>query len=198
MSFVQAAVAVVMAWCVGGLPFGVWIGRGRAGLDVRQHGSGSSGMTNVGRVIGAGAGRWVLVLDLAKGVGAVLLARAISGAAVDDPITLTAGIAAVLVVVLGGFLALLSYWLARQFQKRNHDPAAKVYATFCAKLVRQRLTRGTAEAPRDFARRVARTRPDLKDRVRHITELYLQIRYLADGTEGDLSRLKFLVNELQA
>lgn len=96
VSYATAATAVLVAWVVGGLPFGLWIGKRRSGLDVRQHGSRGTGMTNVGRVVGPAAGRQVLALDLAKGVAALLLARAISGAEPDQPVILAAGLAAVL------------------------------------------------------------------------------------------------------
>lgn len=56
----------VVAYMVGSLPFGYWVGLAR-GIDIRQQGSGNIGATNVWRVLGARAGLIVLVLDILKG-----------------------------------------------------------------------------------------------------------------------------------
>ena len=58
----------------GSLVWGYWIGRLR-GCDVRRHGSGNIGATNVYRVLGKGPGAVTLLLDIAKGALPVLLAR---------------------------------------------------------------------------------------------------------------------------
>jgi glycerol-3-phosphate acyltransferase PlsY len=68
---------VVIGYLLGAIPFGVIIGRLIRGIDVREYGSGSMGMTNVMRTVGAKAGIIVLVLDLLKGCCAVALAWAI-------------------------------------------------------------------------------------------------------------------------
>jgi len=56
----------VVAYLVGGIPFGLLVGKLR-GVDVRKHGSGNIGATNVGRVLGRRWGVLVFVLDVAKG-----------------------------------------------------------------------------------------------------------------------------------
>ncbi len=58
--------AMLVAFGIGSLPFGYWVGRLR-GVDIRQHGSGNIGATNVFRVLGAKAGVAVLLLDAFKG-----------------------------------------------------------------------------------------------------------------------------------
>lgn len=58
--------AVVVAYLVGAIPFGLVIGR-LAGADVRQAGSGNIGATNVGRVLGRKLGVVTLVCDVLKG-----------------------------------------------------------------------------------------------------------------------------------
>jgi acyl phosphate:glycerol-3-phosphate acyltransferase len=68
---------VVIGYLLGAIPFGVIIGKLVRGIDVREYGSGSMGMTNVMRTVGAKAGLIVLILDLLKGCGAVALAWAI-------------------------------------------------------------------------------------------------------------------------
>ena len=58
---------VLAAYFVGTIPFGLLVARIVAGIDIRQHGSGNIGATNVGRVLGSKWGAVVLVLDLLKG-----------------------------------------------------------------------------------------------------------------------------------
>jgi glycerol-3-phosphate acyltransferase PlsY len=59
------------AYLLGAVPFGLLIGRVR-GVDIRAHGSGNLGATNVGRVLGKPWGIGCFVLDLCKGLGPVL------------------------------------------------------------------------------------------------------------------------------
>jgi glycerol-3-phosphate acyltransferase PlsY len=67
---------VLAGYAVGGLSAGYWLVRRRTGRDVRDHGSGSSGATNAGRVLGRGGFALTLALDAAKGaaIGALALA----------------------------------------------------------------------------------------------------------------------------
>lgn len=66
---------VVLAYLLGSIPFSFLVAKTIAGKDVRRHGSGNVGATNVARTAGRGAGVVALLLDLAKGYGAVALAR---------------------------------------------------------------------------------------------------------------------------
>jgi acyl phosphate:glycerol-3-phosphate acyltransferase len=59
---------VFLAYLVGSVPFGYLTGRLVGKIDIRQHGSGNIGATNVGRVLGSKWGIVVLVLDLLKGL----------------------------------------------------------------------------------------------------------------------------------
>jgi len=70
--------AIPIAFLVGSLPFGLWIGR-RKGIDIRQHGSGNIGATNVGRVLGKKLGLVCFALDVAKGLLPVLTAGWLGG-----------------------------------------------------------------------------------------------------------------------
>lgn len=56
----------VVAYLVGAIPFGLFVGYLR-GIDVRKHGSGNIGATNVSRVLGRKWGLLVFGLDVAKG-----------------------------------------------------------------------------------------------------------------------------------
>ena len=59
--------AVLGSYLVGGIPFGVIIGRIK-GVDIRQAGSGNIGATNVGRLLGRRWGVITFFLDAAKGL----------------------------------------------------------------------------------------------------------------------------------
>jgi glycerol-3-phosphate acyltransferase PlsY len=72
------AVAII-GYVLGSIPFGLAIGRIFGHKDVRQVGSGKIGMTNVMRAAGKKAAAVSLLLDMGKGVAAVLLAGAIFG-----------------------------------------------------------------------------------------------------------------------
>jgi acyl phosphate:glycerol-3-phosphate acyltransferase len=66
---------IVAAYLIGSIPFSFLVAKLFAGKDVRAHGSGNVGATNVARTAGRGAGVLALLLDLAKGWGAVMVAR---------------------------------------------------------------------------------------------------------------------------
>jgi glycerol-3-phosphate acyltransferase PlsY len=61
------ALLLVTAYLCGAIPFGVIVGKLFYGVDVRRHGSGNVGTTNVFRVLGKRAGAAVMVLDILKG-----------------------------------------------------------------------------------------------------------------------------------
>ncbi len=56
-----------MGYLIGGIPTGIWLTKAIAGQDPRAVGSGSSGATNVSRVLGKKWGVVVLLLDGLKG-----------------------------------------------------------------------------------------------------------------------------------
>lgn len=63
---------LLLAYVLGSLPTAYLIGRLRR-VDLREHGSGNLGATNVYRVLGAGAAAPVVVIDVAKGFVPALL-----------------------------------------------------------------------------------------------------------------------------
>ena len=65
---------ILAAYLLGSIPTAVWVGRMLYGIDIRQHGSGNAGATNVIRVLGYKAGIPVLLVDVFKGWLAVELA----------------------------------------------------------------------------------------------------------------------------
>ncbi len=74
--FLTLAVLTLLAYLIGGLPFGYWFVRLRLGKDIRTLGSGNIGATNVHRAAGGKAGVIVLLLDILKGLAAVFIATA--------------------------------------------------------------------------------------------------------------------------
>ena len=64
----------MLAYFIGSLPAG-YIAARIAGVDIRAHGSGNIGATNVVRVLGKQFGYAVFLVDFGKGIAAVLLAR---------------------------------------------------------------------------------------------------------------------------
>jgi acyl phosphate:glycerol-3-phosphate acyltransferase len=57
----------IMAYLLGSIPAAVWIGKRFHNIDVREHGSGNAGTTNVIRVLGWKTGIPVLLIDVTKG-----------------------------------------------------------------------------------------------------------------------------------
>ncbi len=68
-------ILVPLAYLLGSVPFGLIAGRVIANVDIRDYGSGKIGMTNVLRTSGKTAAAVVLLLDMGKGILAVLIAR---------------------------------------------------------------------------------------------------------------------------
>ncbi|KRL04376.1 glycerol-3-phosphate 1-O-acyltransferase PlsY [Liquorilactobacillus oeni] len=60
-------IMLVIAYLLGSIPSGVWIGKIFYGKDIRQYGSGNMGSTNTFRVLGKKAGIVVLLADMLKG-----------------------------------------------------------------------------------------------------------------------------------
>ena len=70
------SIPILLSYLVGAIPFGYIIGKLWKGIDVREHGSGNIGFTNVLRTVGTVPGFIVMILDIGKGVAAVVgLAR---------------------------------------------------------------------------------------------------------------------------
>ena len=89
------AIAVVVGYVLGSIPFAYLAGKLARGIDLREHGSGNLGATNVYRTLGWKIAAVVLVLDALKGAVPVLLVRRF---AVGDHLAIwavAAGIAAI-------------------------------------------------------------------------------------------------------
>jgi len=89
MSFV----AIILSYLIGSVSFGYLLGKYGRGIDVREHGSGNVGTTNILRTLGFLPAALVLILDMAKGLVPVLLGSWLTG---DSTIAMVCGIFAVL------------------------------------------------------------------------------------------------------
>jgi glycerol-3-phosphate acyltransferase PlsY len=87
------ALALVIAYLLGAVPFGYLLVKLKTGRDVRTVGSGNIGATNVLRATGRGSAVVVLLLDIAKGWLAVWLAGALTA---SDPRWMAAAALAVM------------------------------------------------------------------------------------------------------
>ena len=82
---------VVTAYLIGSVPFALILARRLGAGDLRRIGSGNLGAANVLRTSGVRAGVTVMLLDIAKGVGSVMLVQRFDMGAV----TAAAGLAAI-------------------------------------------------------------------------------------------------------
>ena len=74
MIIAKFAIVVILGYLLGSIPFGLLISRRSAKVDVRELGSGKTGATNVLRTAGRKAAVAVVILDVSKGVLAVIFA----------------------------------------------------------------------------------------------------------------------------
>lgn len=73
--WIASMVGLVIAYLFGSTPTGYLAGKLLKGIDIREHGSKSIGATNVLRILGKWPALVVLLVDVLKGVGAVIFAR---------------------------------------------------------------------------------------------------------------------------
>ncbi len=112
-------VCAILGYLLGSIPTGYWVGRGIGGIDIREHGSGSMGATNILRTLGKGPALLVLAVDLGKGMAAVGLAHLIAQRGINGFLEAgiqTGGLADIGVdqlepwmVVVAGFLAVVGH-----------------------------------------------------------------------------------------
>ena len=77
MPDLQALALVCIAYLVGSIPFGLFVSRALARVDIRRHGSGNIGTANVLRIVGKQAAALTLLGDLLKGFLPVVAARSL-------------------------------------------------------------------------------------------------------------------------
>jgi transglutaminase-like putative cysteine protease len=115
---------------------------------------------------------------------------------VKDPRWEYLGVALVLTLI--GFFGALTAYLAWKFRPRSRDPIAHVYEQMCRKLGKLGIPRQPHEGPNDYVARVALARPELAAQLAELRTVYVGLRYGPTPLPTQLSRLKYLVNQLQA
>ncbi len=91
----------IIAYAIGSVNFSVILSKRIAGFDVREKGSGNAGTTNMLRSVGRGAAALTLILDIAKGLVAILVAYLL-GKVIDN-------INSAILVQLAGFFVVLGH-----------------------------------------------------------------------------------------
>ncbi len=95
---------IIFAYLIGSVNVSIIISKG-IGTDIRSHGSGNAGATNMLRTYGKLAGVGVLLLDALKGIiaclGAIIAAGIISKNGIDNSVTHSYKYMAALFVVVG-------------------------------------------------------------------------------------------------
>ncbi|HFI0105343.1 TPA: glycerol-3-phosphate 1-O-acyltransferase PlsY [Streptococcus suis] len=66
-------ILLIVAYLLGSIPSGLWIGQAFFKINIREHGSGNTGTTNTFRILGKKAGTVVFLIDFLKGTVAALL-----------------------------------------------------------------------------------------------------------------------------
>ena len=69
----------LIAYVLGSIPSGLWLGRAIWHTDLREHGSHNIGATNAWRTLGKGPGFLIFLLDFLKGFLSVYIASSLSG-----------------------------------------------------------------------------------------------------------------------
>ena len=64
---------IILSYLIGSIPTSIIISKATKGIDIREHGSGNAGGTNVMRILGWKHGLLVILLDALKGVLAVIV-----------------------------------------------------------------------------------------------------------------------------
>lgn len=98
---------IMLSYLLGSIPWGVIIGRWKGKKDIRQHGSGKIGGTNVLRTLGSKPALIVVLLDMSKGIIPVILA----GIVIGDDFLMVGGFAVgmLLAQVIGALAAIAGH-----------------------------------------------------------------------------------------
>ena len=66
-------ILIITSYLIGSIPTAFLVSKRFFGIDIRDYGSGNMGATNTFRVLGSGYGTIVMVIDIVKGMAAVML-----------------------------------------------------------------------------------------------------------------------------
>ena len=96
---ISIAVIIILSYLAGSLPTSIIAGKVLKSIDIREHGSGNAGATNVFRVLGWKAASVVGIIDLLKGFVATVYISGIAFGDVSvshDIVRIAAGLSAVI------------------------------------------------------------------------------------------------------
>ena len=82
-------------------------------------------------------------------------------------------------------------------RRRRRDEVQRLYLDWCARLARRGLPRAPHEGPHDYARRIARWRPELAAAAGKVVEVYAELRYAARGANTDVATLKAAIRRMR-
>ena len=99
----------------------------------------------------------------------------------------------ILAVVCGLIVLSLSVGLLFRMNFRRRDPVLRAYLAFCDAMARRGAPRRPSEGPRDFAARIGRQFPDLKEAAQNVSALYVSLRYGRQPRQDELHALRAAV-----
>lgn len=85
-------------------------------------------------------------------------------------------------VIIGAYV-----WFTLRPPRRKLAPAEKYYIRFCDKLARAGLPRKPDQGPLNYMGHILTNRPDLKNEITAITDLYVKLRYREKASADELS-----------
>lgn len=94
-AWLWTAALTLAGYLLGSIPTAWLLARRRRGQDIRQLGDGNMGAENAARLLGRNAGVFVALVDVGKGLAAILLARLLTGLEPSWPAALP-GLAAII------------------------------------------------------------------------------------------------------
>lgn len=77
MTYLYISLLLILSYLIGSIQSGLWIGQTFKKIDIREHGSKSTGSTNAIRVLGFKYGIWAFVVDTLKGAILIWILSAI-------------------------------------------------------------------------------------------------------------------------
>lgn len=95
--------------------------------------------------------------------------------------------ALLLLLVSSGMIVNFYAWFALKSSKQKSDIVKRYYLQFCQKLFRAGFEKQANQGPIDYANYISKNRPDLKNRVTDITNLYVQLRYRGQPSKAVLA-----------
>src|SRR5262249_35600584 len=102
----------------------------------------------------------------------------------------------ILVAACGVIISALTLSLLFRMNFRRVDPVQRAWLAFCAAMARRGAPRMPSEGPRDFAARIARQFPELKETAQNVSSLYVSLRYGNGPQPADLQALRAAVRAL--